>query len=103
MLVLHEYVPFEEAVDRLPHVKYVVFPSTGEPRTWMVQAAAKALGSHETRHPLPEAWAALRGPELDAVTGGLPGAVFCHKDRWIAGHAERAGAIGLAWRAVATD
>ena len=34
------------------------------------------------RHPLPETWAGLMDTELQQVTG-IPGAIFCHKNRFI--------------------
>ena len=34
------------------------------------------------RHPLPEEWAGLLDEELQKVSG-IPGAIFCHKGRFI--------------------
>jgi len=36
----------------------------------------------KVRHPLPEDWAGLLDKELQQVSG-IPGAIFCHKGRFI--------------------
>ncbi|MCA9573916.1 MAG: MYG1 family protein [Polyangiales bacterium] len=64
---------------------YVAFP--GE-RDYRVIAVAPTLGSFEEKRPFPESWAGLEGEALSAVTG-VPGAIFCHKNRFIAVFASR--------------
>lgn len=60
---------------------YIVFPSMEG--TWRVVAVAPKENSFDQKRPLPEPWAGLTGDALTAVTG-VPGSVFCHKNRFIA-------------------
>lgn len=59
---------------------YVAFPGD---RDYRVIAVAPTLGSFEEKRPFPASWAGLEGEALSAVTG-VPGAIFCHKNRFIA-------------------
>lgn len=59
---------------------YVTFPGDGDYR---VIAIPPSLDSFEEKRPFPETWAGLEGEALSAVTG-IPGARFCHKNRFIA-------------------
>lgn len=99
ILVLESYVPWSSVVTReCPKVQFVVFPDTGG--GWRVRAVRKRVDSYASRRDLPEAWAGLEWQALDAVTG-VPGGIFCHRGRFIAGHATREGALALARRALA--
>ena len=59
---------------------FVLFPGEGDVR---VVAAPPTYGSLAQKKPFPEAWAGLEHEELEAVIG-IPGAIFCHKNRFIA-------------------
>ena len=59
---------------------YVAFPGDSDYR---VIAVPPSLGSFDEKRPFPESWAGLEGDALSAVTG-IPGARFCHKNRFIA-------------------
>jgi uncharacterized UPF0160 family protein len=69
---------------------FVLFPSTDG--SWRIVAIPPELGSFAQKKPLPEAWAGLTDDELEAVTG-IPGSVFCHKNRFIAVFKTREGAV----------
>jgi uncharacterized UPF0160 family protein len=60
---------------------FVLFPS--EDATWKLVAIPPKLGCFDQKRPLPASWAGLIGAELEAVTG-IPGSIFCHKNRFIA-------------------
>jgi len=51
--------------------------------TWRVVAIPPEQNSFAQKRPLPESWAGLTGDDLVAQTG-VKGAVFCHKNRFIA-------------------
>ena len=88
-----EYVPWKEAYFELGGAEhpteFVVFPAES---TWRVIAIPPQLGSFDEKRPLPQAWAGLVDEELERVTG-IPGARFCHKNRFIAVFSDRAGAV----------
>lgn len=60
---------------------YVLFP--GMEGTWRIIAIAPCEDSFDQKRPLPAAWAGLTGSSLEAATG-VPGSIFCHKNRFIA-------------------
>ena len=84
-LLLEEYVKwkrayFEMGGDTHP-TEFVLHPGTDG--SWRAVAIPPELGSFAQKQPLPESWAGLRDSELAAETG-VPGARFCHKNRFIA-------------------
>ena len=99
IIVLTTALPWAESIQKLDvdgEVLYVIFQGSDG---IMIQAVAKALGSFESRQPLPESWAGLKDAELSAVTG-VEGAVFCHPGRFIAGATSVKGAIEMAMKAL---
>ncbi len=60
--------------------QFVIMP-TGD--IWKLRAIPPTLADRmKVRKPLPEAWAGLQDQELKQISG-IPGAVFCHKGRFI--------------------
>lgn len=60
--------------------KFIIMPSN---KQWKLQAIPPSLQDRmNVRCPLPLEWAGLLGKELKTVSG-IPGAVFCHKGRFI--------------------
>jgi uncharacterized UPF0160 family protein len=93
-MVLARYLPwkpiyFELGGESHP-TDYVLFPSEDE--TWKVVAVPPQLGCFEQKRSLPASWGGLMGAELEAATGE-PGALFCHKNRFIAVFRTQAGAL----------
>lgn len=92
-------IPWQETViTEFPDVLFVVYPATDS--GWRVRTVPRALGSFAPRKALPEAWAGLGGTELTRITG-VPGCVFAHRGRFLAGNDSLAGAQALAELAVA--
>ena len=61
--------------------EYVIFPTLHG--TWQAVAIPPVQESFAQKKPFPEAWAGLRDQELcDAI--GFGGAIFCHKNRFVA-------------------
>ncbi len=61
--------------------EFVVFPGVDD--SWRAVAIAPQEGSFDQKRPFPESWAGLRDEAL-AEAAGVPGARFCHKNRFIA-------------------
>lgn len=94
LLVLERFIPWQETVVGSGQAPtYVVFPDIGG--SWRVQVVPRAVGEFGAIKDLPAAWAGLRDDGFDAVTG-VPGGIFCHNGRFIAGHKTREGALALA-------
>ena len=60
---------------------FVLFPSSDG--SWRIVAIPPVLGDFAQKRSLPAAWAGLSGEALEAQTG-IPGSMFCHKNRFIA-------------------
>lgn len=60
--------------------------------SWRVVAIPPERESFDKKVPFPLAWAGLKDEELEQVTG-VEGAVFCHKNRFIAVFRTREGAL----------
>ncbi|MFK7931329.1 MAG: MYG1 family protein [Myxococcota bacterium] len=69
---------------------YLLFP--GLEGTWRIVAIAPCLDSFDQKRPLPLEWAGLTGSSLEKVTG-VPGSIFCHKNRFIAVFKTREAAV----------
>jgi len=77
-------------IEEMPQVLLVVYPeeSSGQHQIRTVPVAA---GSFDSRMELPAAWAGLREGQLAAAIG-VPDAVFCHSNLFIAGARSLEGA-----------
>ncbi|MEQ1501097.1 MAG: MYG1 family protein [Myxococcota bacterium] len=94
VIELVEYLPwksvyFDHGGEAHP-TAFVLHPGTDG--SWRVVAIPPKLGDFGQKQPLPEAWAGLSDDALEAVTG-VPGSVFCHKNRFIAVFRSRDGAL----------
>jgi len=86
----YAWKPIYFAHDGVTHpTDFVLFP--GHDSSWRLVAIPPELGDFGQKQPLPRAWAGLSDAELERVTG-IPGAVFCHKNRFIAVFATREAA-----------
>jgi uncharacterized UPF0160 family protein len=81
-------------VDEMPEVLLVLYPDTQGGRH-QVRTVPRRMGSFEARLDLPAAWAGLRDEELARATG-VPDAVFCHRNLFIAVALSYEGALRLA-------
>ncbi len=70
--------------------EFALFPGTDG--TWRVIGIPPREGDFGQKVPLPQAWAGLTDGAMEAVTG-VPGSVFCHKNRFIAVFKTRDGAL----------
>jgi len=93
VIVLEEYLPWKqvyfEAGGETHPTDFVLHPGTDG--SWRVVAIPPKLGDFAQKRSLPEPWAGLTDAALEDVTG-VPGSVFCHKNRFIAVFKTREGA-----------
>lgn len=94
-LFFDRYVRWKPAYFALGGVEhdsaFVLFPAS-DGSSWRVVAIPPEEGSFDQKVSLPAEWAGLTDGELEAVTG-IPGSIFCHKNRFIAVFATRDGAL----------
>ena len=81
-------------VPEMPDVLLVIYPETGRTQ-YQIRTVPAAEGSFASRMDLPGEWAGLRDEELASVTG-VPDAVFCHSNLFIAGARTLEGALRMA-------
>lgn len=84
--------------NEMPEVLFVISHSPAEQR-YMLHTVPSAAESFDARKDLPQAWAGLQGEELAAVTG-VPDAVFCHNNLFIAACKSWEGALTMARQAL---
>jgi uncharacterized UPF0160 family protein len=83
-------------VKEMPQVLLVLYPESDESgQRYVVRTVPATLGSFDSRMDLPAAWAGLRDQQLAAVSG-VPDAVFCHTNLFIAVARSLDGAVRLA-------
>ncbi|MHB1316581.1 MAG: MYG1 family protein [Minisyncoccota bacterium] len=99
LLNLTKYYPYNSCIDSMPNVLLVTYPDTsGE--NWCLQAVNVEGEKFTSKILLPMEWSAKRDRELELVTG-VPGSIFCHKDRFFAVAKTQEGIIKLAELALA--
>jgi uncharacterized UPF0160 family protein len=84
--------------NEMPDVLFVISHSVAEQR-YMLHTVPSAAESFEARKDLPEPWAGLQGAELAAATG-VPDAVFCHNNLFIAACKSWDGVVDMARQAL---
>jgi uncharacterized UPF0160 family protein len=80
--------------DEMPKVLFVISHNIAEQR-YMLHTVPATKDTFESRKDLPAAWAGLRGEELAAITG-VPDAVFCHNNLFIASAKSFEGTLKMA-------
>lgn len=102
ILLLEQYMPWQDAVAMIPEAKLVVFPSLRG--GWNVQVIEKWSpdGTKTVRCPLPDHWHGLTDAALEKASE-IAGATFCHKAGFLASHsgARPDGAMKMASMAIA--
>ena len=97
VLYLPEYCDWKGPISMRPHVMYIVCPSQDGKKHTVLATHKQHSGNgvEGLNHPLPASWAGLTDQELQKVSG-VPDALFCHRDRFIATAVSIQGAIDLA-------
>lgn len=102
ILILDKFIPWNESVinhnsGRNNKILYVVYP--GKAQNWYIQAVPMQINRFGNIKDLPAEWAGKRDGELSRISG-IPGAVFCHTAKFIAGWETKEEAIQAAQAAV---
>ena len=100
VIVLDAIYPWERTIANHPEVLYTLRQQNET--IWRIKSARKSIDRFESRKPLPSAWAGKRGEELANITG-VPGALFCHNNRFIATADSKEGILKLAELALANE
>lgn len=92
LILLDGDYSWKDTLAGLPEPLFVIHPQ-GE--TWRLYSVRDNPHVFVNRKDLPEKWAGLRNEELAKVTG-VPDAVFCHRNRFLAAARSKEGALALA-------
>lgn len=84
--------------NEMPQVLFVISHSVAEQR-YMLHTVPSAAETFDARKDLPQHWAGLQGEELAAATG-VPDAVFCHNNLFIAACKSWDGVLNMARQAL---
>lgn len=96
IMVLEEGMPWIPQLledPRAENILYVVIQHNE--KRWNVQCVPKEMNSFGLRKPLPSAWAAASGADLNRLTGITSG-IFCHKNCFLCGCETLEDALELA-------
>lgn len=98
MVVVERHIR-KDCISSIDEVLYVVHPYHNS--TWTVRATRKNNLSFETKKPLPKEWAGKLAEDLQKITG-VPDALFCHNNLFVANAKSKEGAIKLAQLALSS-
>ena len=90
LIVLDQYYPAHEYLAAHPEPLFTVFPSSDD-GTWLLKTIQDNPINGLNRKDLPKSWAGKRGDTFEKVSG-VPGAIFCHNNLFLA-VAQTKGAI----------
>jgi len=97
LLVLDENIPWKEFIleeTTCSDILFVLFPQNEE--KWILHTVPESKKNlYSNRLKLPEAWAGLLEGNFQKMCG-IPEAIFCHKQRFIAGFKTKEGALKAA-------
>jgi uncharacterized UPF0160 family protein len=99
LLILDKQYDYEGVTAINPYILLVVSPKRQD-GTWSVKTVREDMRSYKARMDLPGEWAGKSGEELQKITG-VPDAIFCHLQKFIAVAGSKEGAIKLAELALA--
>ena len=98
IIVLGGQYPARDFLSKHPEPLYFIRPRVIDNK-WSVETVRDDSRSFINRKDLPKEWSAKRDGELAEISG-VPDAVFCHKNLFLAVADSRDGAIALAKKAV---
>ncbi len=93
IVVLESDLPWEPVLVPIPESIYVIYPR--REGNWGVKGVPSVIKGFERKKLLPESWAGKEFEDLVQETG-VSDAMFCHRNRFMAGAATKEGAIKLA-------
>lgn len=98
IIILDKHLAWGRKMVEKPEPLFVVYPSLNA-GLWNAQAVRKNLDSFELRVRFPKDWSAKTNEELIKISG-VKGAVFCHKNLFLAVADSKEGAMALAKKAL---
>ncbi len=98
LIILDGAYPWQGVLARTPDALYVVKPKS-QGTTWEVECVRNDVHSFLNRKSLPESWRGYRD-EMLAEKTGVPDAIFCHNNGFIAVAGSKEGALKLAQNAL---
>lgn len=98
IVVMDKPYPGDDFLMSKPEVLYKISPNANG-TAWGVKTIRNSKESYDNRKDLPKEWAGLRDEEMQKVTG-VPDAIFCHNNLFLATAASKEGALALAKLAV---
>jgi len=93
VIVLDQHLAWGKVLVEKPEPLFVVYPSVDGTR-WNAKSVRVNFDSFDCRKFFPESWAGRMDGDLAGVSG-VPGAVFCHRGRFLAVAESKEGAIQL--------
>ena len=81
LVILDEFYPSEDTLSKFIEPLFVIYPISDG--SWHMKAIRGDTGTFSRRKDLPESWAGKKSDELEKITG-VEGAVFCHKNLFLA-------------------
>lgn len=108
IMMLDRFCPWKEHIHELeeelkldPSIKYVLYQDERNLQ-WRIQAVAVAVGSFESRKPLPASWRGLMDKQLSEVVG-VEDCVFVHSSGFIGGNLSFEGVLAMGIKALEED
>ncbi len=94
IIIFNNNYYWKDVIANHPEPLFVIVPRL-DTNTWAVVTVKLPGSQFDNRLDLPLTWAGKRDKDLADITG-VPDALFCHKERFIAGAKSKEGAIALA-------
>ncbi len=93
IIVFNEDYSWKHVLDKYKEPLFVVSPRPNG--AWGLKALRKPGSKFKNRMDMPKSWAAKTGKDLAKITG-VPDAIFCHRNLFVAGAKSKEGALALA-------
>lgn len=94
IIVLEKNYPAQYTLHDFPEPLFIVYPRVSD-NTWGVKAVRVDPKTFNNRKDFPKAWGGIRDDALQNISG-VPDAVFCHKNLFMAVAKSKEGAVQLA-------
>ena len=88
-----EGFPWEAVLAKFPEPLFVIYEN--KDKNWTIKGIRNDASTFELRKKLPESWAGKRDEELEKITG-IPGSIFCHRQRFMAVNKTKEGILKMA-------
>jgi uncharacterized UPF0160 family protein len=89
--------PWERILAKFPEPLFAIYPKIGG--EWHTKCVRDDFESFKNRKNFPDSWAGLRNEDFAKVSG-VPDAIFCHRNKFLAVAKSKEGAIALAQKAL---